>query len=614
MPKTQSALLEAMAERQVTVDGVTRQLPIPFLVLATQNPIELEGTFPLPEAQLDRFLLKTALGYPGADEELRILDHQRHGHPLAALRAGAHRRRGEGPPRPGGGRLRRRPPRTLGRRSRPRDARDRGRLDRRFVRGSLALERAARAWALLNGRDYVVPEDVEPLFLPVLGHRIVFTPVLLAEARGGLAARRSSTSGLECLEPGRAPAPTKTRCSTTRPFAPPRRRGCPPARPTFPLVPRQPPGRPHSRLPAQRPARYRLRRRRIAPLPARRRRGHDRLGRLGEALVRPCPATTSSSRALRRGGTARRPRLRPPPAMALFATPLPWLLKPEAMRVAAASSSLGAPRARGASSATSTMRTASPSGGRRTATGVSWTSARSGSPPPTSRAPPDSLRARAPPLGDHRRPVPPGSFVFLLSDFLAAAARGAWPTRARAALGRRARRDPGSALGAELPRRDPPSCRSRAADRAPRRSSASRRPDAASGRASTRSGSPKAPSTRRFDSARPRSRRRRVHPPWTTNCSSVSWRGAISGGCSSEGAVDESRDHCRSGRRRRAPYCCSPPQSYCESPEASKRRRSVRTAAQGVVAARAAAASLRRHRSGSGRGRAPIPERIDPGR
>src|ERR671936_3132355 len=85
MPKTQSALLEAMAERQVTVDGVTRPLPNPFLLLATDNPIEYEGTFPLPEAQLDRFLLRTSLGYPDADDERRILDEQRHGHPLRLL-------------------------------------------------------------------------------------------------------------------------------------------------------------------------------------------------------------------------------------------------------------------------------------------------------------------------------------------------------------------------------------------------------------------------------------------------------------------------------------------------------------------------------------------------
>src|SRR3954463_2451502 len=86
MPKTQSALLEAMGERQVTVDGVTRQLPDPFLLLATENPIEQEGTFPLPEAQLDRFLVRTELGYPSIDEEVGIVREQRAHHPLADLR------------------------------------------------------------------------------------------------------------------------------------------------------------------------------------------------------------------------------------------------------------------------------------------------------------------------------------------------------------------------------------------------------------------------------------------------------------------------------------------------------------------------------------------------
>src|SRR5436189_3180282 len=85
MPKTQSALLEAMAEQQVTVDGETRRLSDPFLVMATQNPIEYEGTFPLPEAQLDRFFVKTTLGYPDAEDESRIVDEQLGGHPLGRL-------------------------------------------------------------------------------------------------------------------------------------------------------------------------------------------------------------------------------------------------------------------------------------------------------------------------------------------------------------------------------------------------------------------------------------------------------------------------------------------------------------------------------------------------
>jgi MoxR-like ATPase len=183
MPKTQSALLEAMAEQQVTVDGDTRPLPDPFLLLATENPIEHEGTFPLPEAQLDRFFLRTALGYPGAEDELRIIDDQRDGHPLrhvepvvtvAEVRALQH---------------------AVGAvyvdRLLARWIVDLVRATRELpsvaigasVRGSLALERAVRAWALLDDRDYATPEDVDLLFLPVLAHRIVYTPALLAEAR-----------------------------------------------------------------------------------------------------------------------------------------------------------------------------------------------------------------------------------------------------------------------------------------------------------------------------------------------------------------------------------------------------------------------------------------------
>jgi MoxR-like ATPase len=183
MPKTQSALLEAMAEQQATIDGVTRQLPEPFLVLATENPIEQEGTFPLPEAQLDRFLIRTALGYPNEEDELRIVEEQVERHPLRLLR----------------------PVLTLDDVNTVREAAHRVYIDpqlRRWairlvratriadgvaigasVRGSLALERAARAWALLTGRDYVTPVDIERLFLPVVMHRIVFTPSFVATAR-----------------------------------------------------------------------------------------------------------------------------------------------------------------------------------------------------------------------------------------------------------------------------------------------------------------------------------------------------------------------------------------------------------------------------------------------
>src|SRR5438309_5007704 len=183
MPRTQSALLEAMAEHQVTVDGQTRVLPDPFLVIATENPIEYEGTFPLPEAQLDRFFLKTALGYPSTDEELQIVDEQRYGHPLRWLQPvigveDVHVMREAVTTVYVDGLLRRWIV-ELVRATRALDEVAVG----ASVRGSLALERAARAWALLDHRPYVVPEDIERLFAPVLLHRIVFRPTFLAEAR-----------------------------------------------------------------------------------------------------------------------------------------------------------------------------------------------------------------------------------------------------------------------------------------------------------------------------------------------------------------------------------------------------------------------------------------------
>ena len=183
MPKTQSALLEAMAEKQVTIDGVTRQLPDPFLVLATENPIEQEGTFPLPEAQLDRFFLRTALGYPDEDDEVAIVEEQLRQHPLDRLRPVVTVPEVEtlrvavqdlyiDP-------LIRRWLIRLVRATREAD----GVAIGASVRGSLALERAARAWALLDGRKYVTPVDVEQLFLPVVMHRIVFSPSFVATAR-----------------------------------------------------------------------------------------------------------------------------------------------------------------------------------------------------------------------------------------------------------------------------------------------------------------------------------------------------------------------------------------------------------------------------------------------
>ncbi|GIV90809.1 MAG: ATPase [Chloroflexus sp.] len=175
-PKTQSALLEAMEERQITVDGVTYPLPQPFVVLATQNPIEYEGTFPLPEAQLDRFLLRVHLGYADRLDEIAILKRQREGHPLEtlskvveidellALQAAIKQVHVDD--------LiveyivalttatRNHPDVYLG----------------ASTRGALALYRAAQAWAALNGRDYVTPDDIKTLAMPVLAHRLIVSP------------------------------------------------------------------------------------------------------------------------------------------------------------------------------------------------------------------------------------------------------------------------------------------------------------------------------------------------------------------------------------------------------------------------------------------------------
>ena len=182
-PKTQSALLEAMAERQVTVDGVTRSLPDPFMLLATENPIEYEGTFPLPEAQLDRFFLRATLGYPSEEAELQVVREQRHGHPLGSLAPVLDVLEFA----------------ELGRAAEDvylddlleewvvRLVRATRELEQvevgSSVRGSLALAKTARAWALLQGRDHVLPADVFDLFTPVLGHRLLLRPAFVAETR-----------------------------------------------------------------------------------------------------------------------------------------------------------------------------------------------------------------------------------------------------------------------------------------------------------------------------------------------------------------------------------------------------------------------------------------------
>jgi MoxR-like ATPase len=172
-PKTQSALLEAMEERHMTVDGVTRPLPQPFMVIATQNPIEYEGTFPLPEAQLDRFMLRLRMGYPGHMDEILILDEQKRAHPVESLSsvAGAED--------------------VLAMQSAVREIYVDPAISDYIVRlvsatrshpdvylgasprGSLALYRASQAFSALTGRDYVIPDDVKALAESTLAHRLI---------------------------------------------------------------------------------------------------------------------------------------------------------------------------------------------------------------------------------------------------------------------------------------------------------------------------------------------------------------------------------------------------------------------------------------------------------
>ncbi len=175
-PRTQSALLEAMGEGQVTVDGVTHPLNQPFLVLATQNPIEYEGTFPLPEAQLDRFLLKLSLGYPSPEDESQILLNLQREHPIASINQVVD-----------GARLQELQ-RVVWEVYVDDTVRDyivrlvhatRGHADLALgasPRGSLALFKTAQALAALRGRDFVLPDDVKTLAAPTLVHRLIVRP------------------------------------------------------------------------------------------------------------------------------------------------------------------------------------------------------------------------------------------------------------------------------------------------------------------------------------------------------------------------------------------------------------------------------------------------------
>jgi MoxR-like ATPase len=175
-PKTQSALLEVMEEKQVTVDGVTYPMEEPFLVMATQNPIEYEGTFPLPEAQLDRFMLRISLGYPSSEDEIAILDSQQYAHPIESISQIVSVQE------------------LLEAQNAVKEVYVDPLIKKHIValvtatrqhpdtylgaspRGSLALYKTSRALAAVQGRDYVIPDDVKALAETTLAHRLIISP------------------------------------------------------------------------------------------------------------------------------------------------------------------------------------------------------------------------------------------------------------------------------------------------------------------------------------------------------------------------------------------------------------------------------------------------------
>ena len=174
-PKTQAALLEAMEEKQVSVDGVTYKMPQPFMVMATQNPIEFMGTFPLPEAQLDRFLIKISVGYPDAESERNVLSMHQMDDPFESLQAVAT------------------PEDIINIQNEVKKVFVHENLEKYIVsivsstrnhpsvrlgaspRASLALYRTAQATAYINGRDFVIPDDIQKMVIPVMAHRIILS-------------------------------------------------------------------------------------------------------------------------------------------------------------------------------------------------------------------------------------------------------------------------------------------------------------------------------------------------------------------------------------------------------------------------------------------------------
>jgi len=175
-PKTQSALLEAMEERQITADGITYELAEPFIVLATQNPIEYEGTFPLPEAQLDRFFMKIQIGYPSLADEMKIVNEQKITHPIEGIIPVVSSEE------------------ILTNQKTIKNVFISDQINKYIVqiirstrenkdiylgcspRGSLSLSRAGQIFAAISGRDYVIPDDIKYLVVPILSHRLILQP------------------------------------------------------------------------------------------------------------------------------------------------------------------------------------------------------------------------------------------------------------------------------------------------------------------------------------------------------------------------------------------------------------------------------------------------------
>jgi MoxR-like ATPase len=196
-PKTQSALLEALSERQVTVDGITHDIPLPFMLIATENPIEHEGVFPLPEAQLDRFMMRIQLGYPSFENEMSIVDSQRMCHPIDSLGVVASASE------------------VTGAQEAVKGVFMHHRVQRYIIalvhatrkhgdaalgaspRASLDLVRSSQALALLRGRDYVIPDDVKELAVVVMGHRVI---VATAARMNGVDGRRIIEDVLQHVE------------------------------------------------------------------------------------------------------------------------------------------------------------------------------------------------------------------------------------------------------------------------------------------------------------------------------------------------------------------------------------------------------------------------------